>query len=268
MKRFYVGHIHADFVSMNDAIDIVCRAAMAQSAGFVVTPNVDHVVLAERNAALRNAYESAMLSLADGMPLIWASRLFGHPLPGKISGSDLVAPLLARAAQERLRVYFLGAAPGVGTIAAEAAVRRYPGLQIVGVDAPPLGFERDSAQEAATKEKMLAASPDIAFVALGCPKQEILMHRWSREAGMPVMLGIGASLDFLAGKVRRAPPTLSRLGLEWLFRLTQDPIRLAKRYLVRDMAILPILARMALHPRGPIVHCDERTTIGVETAAE
>jgi N-acetylglucosaminyldiphosphoundecaprenol N-acetyl-beta-D-mannosaminyltransferase len=249
MRRIRLGSIFADYVTQKAAVDMIIDRARLRKGGYVVTPNVDHVVIAENDDRLRAAYAGAMLSLVDGMPLIWASKLLGARLPEKISGSDLVKPLLRAASEAGLRVYLLGAAPGVGQKAAQRLVGEIPGLAIAGVDSPPIGFDQDAGKERATIEKMLAAKPDIALVALGCPKQELLMSRWCDMGICPVMIGIGASLDFIAGTVKRAPKWMSSIGLEWVFRIIQDPNRLAKRYLIQDMRIVGIFIRMLGIPR-------------------
>lgn len=249
MQKIRLGTIHADYLTMAQAIESIVSMAERKEGGYVVTPNVDHVVLAEKDDGIRAAYAEAALSLVDGMPLVWASRLAGYPLPEKISGSDLVRPLLARSAEKGLRIYLLGAAPGVGARAAERLEGEIPGLNVVGVDSPALGFETDPAAEAETRRRMDEADPDIVLVALGCPKQELLMRRWRSAGARAVMLGIGASLDFIAGEVRRAPAWMSAIGLEWLYRLAQDPKRLARRYLVQDAAILGVVVRMLRTPK-------------------
>jgi N-acetylglucosaminyldiphosphoundecaprenol N-acetyl-beta-D-mannosaminyltransferase len=136
------GKIHAHHVTFDGAIDAIVALCRAGAGGFVVTPNVDHVVLAETDQALVDAYGSASLSLVDGKPLVWLSQMMGRALPDKISGSDLVRPLAARAAQEGLSLFLLGAQEGVGARAAQVLVDENPGLQIKGVLSPPVGFER------------------------------------------------------------------------------------------------------------------------------
>lgn len=215
----------------------------------MVTPNVDHVVLAETDLRLRAAYEQAALSLVDGMPLVWLAAAMGESLPEKISGADFVLPLLARAASEGWRVYFLGGASGVGVRARDRLVAAMPTLAVVGIDAPPLGFERDPAERAAVLARLQAVRPHVVLMALGCPKQEVLMHEWREEMTPAVALGVGASLDFLAGIRPRAPRWLSRAGLEWAFRLVQEPRRLAGRY-CRDRAIAGIAWRMLCLPHA------------------
>lgn len=244
MKKIRFDTIHVDYVTMSDALNIIEQRVLNKHGGFVVTPNVDHVVLAKKHRELRSAYQNAMLSLADGMPLVWMSSFLRDPLPEKISGSDMMFPLFELSARQNFRVYLLGAAPGVAERAAEIAKAKFTGLNIVGVDSPPPGFEENPHQESLTIEKMKRTRPDLLFVALGCPKQEILMNRWSKITKMPVMMGVGASFDFIARNIRRAPKVVSRIGLEWAFRITQDPVRLTKRYLIRDMAIVPVFLRM------------------------
>ncbi|MCP4605963.1 MAG: WecB/TagA/CpsF family glycosyltransferase [Proteobacteria bacterium] len=244
MKKTILGTIHADHLTLNEAIDAIEELVSAGRGGFVVTPNIDHVVLAERNSSLQDAYAHAALSLVDGMLLKWMSNILGHSLPEKVSGSDLVKPLLRRAASKQMRVYFLGGEPGVGEKAAERLQKEMGALNIVGIDSPPFGFEKTPVLEQETMTKVIEAKPELALFALGCPKQELLMYRWYERLAPCVLLGIGASLDFIAGHVQRSPEWLSNIGLEWAYRLSQDPKRLAKRYLVRDLAILPIILRM------------------------
>jgi N-acetylglucosaminyldiphosphoundecaprenol N-acetyl-beta-D-mannosaminyltransferase len=249
-RRVRLGRIFADDLTFDGALDACVHLARSGRGGFVVTPNVDHVVLAEHDPALLAAYDEAALSLVDGMPLLWLARLGRTPLPEKISGSDLAEPLAARAAAEGLSVYFLGARQGVGQRAADALVARHPGLEVAGVYSPPLGFEKDPEATADVIARVADAAPAFVFVALGCPKQELFMHQHFREMAPAVLLGIGATLDFLAGEVRRAPAVLSRLGLEWAYRLAKEPRRMASRYLGRDLEIAPIAVRSLLRPRA------------------
>src|SRR5438132_415048 len=222
--RIRIGPLWIDALGFDQALDRIEQLAASGEGGAVFTPNVDHVVNAARRADFREAYAGARLSLADGQPLVWASRLLGTRLPEKVSGSDLVPRLLDRAAKRGLRVYFLGGVSGVAAEAARVARERF-GLEIVGVDSPAIGAagEADPAVLARVRE----ARAQIVLVALGSPKQELFIHRHQSDMGGAAALGIGASLDFLAGRVRRCPAWMSRVGLEWLYRLAQDPRRLA-----------------------------------------
>ncbi len=244
LKRVCLGRIYAHAVSAEQALDEVARLIEAGRGGYIVTPNVDHVVQAERSDALAQAYDDASLSLVDGQPLIWLSRLLRQPLPEKISGSDFVPLLMERAALEGWRIAFVGAAEGVGAKAAEVLREKHPTIQIVAVESPPFGFDQDPEESARVLERVRAARADLVVMALGCPKQELLMQRWRSELAPALGIGSGATLDFIAGNIPRAPSWMSKNGLEWLFRLLREPRRLAHRYLIRDPQILGVAWRM------------------------
>lgn len=249
MKRVQLGEIYAHDVTFAEALRSIAELIERADGGYVVTPNVDHVVQAEQSEALRAAYEAASLSLVDGKPLIWLSRLLGGGLPEKISGSDLVEPLMQDAAAAGWRVFLLGGAEGVGERAAHVLRQKNPGLQIAGTASPPVGFDKDAAECEAVIEQVADANAQLVLVALGCPKQELFMHRWEKKLAPAVSLGIGATLDFLAGTAMRAPKWMSDAGFEWAFRLVREPRRLSHRYLVRDPQIIRIAWRMIRAPR-------------------
>jgi N-acetylglucosaminyldiphosphoundecaprenol N-acetyl-beta-D-mannosaminyltransferase len=241
-ERVQIGALTVNRMTFSQALDAIEDLVRIRQGGAVFTPNVDHVVLAEDNPEFRQAYSAARLSLADGMPLVWASRLLGRPIPEKVSGSDLLWPLLRRAAAGGFRVYLLGGAPGVAEKAAEV-MRSQLGVNVVGVDAPTIADPLSAAERAPVVEKLRRAAPDLVLVAFGAPKQETFIHAALSELGPAVALGIGAGLDFIAGTARRAPRWMSNHGLEWLFRLLQEPRRLWRRYLVRDPKFALILWR-------------------------
>lgn len=243
--RLRVGEAWIDSVTLAEAVDAIERLVDGGRGGAVFTPNVDHVVNLERNARFRDAYQRADLSLADGTPIVWASRLLGSPLPERVSGADLVLPLMQRAAERRYRVYLLGAGPGVAEKAGQVLRQRH-GVDVVGIDAP---FIELGAVDEAVVSRIVAARPHLLLVALGAPKQELLIDHIRTRIAPTVALGIGASLDFIAGTVRRAPRWVSKAGLEWLFRLSQEPRRLWRRYLVDDPYFALILLRTLRLPR-------------------
>jgi len=245
-RRVRFGEIWVDSLTFAEALDAIEALVVAGRGGSVFTPNIDHVVNADDNPSFRAAYEAASLSLADGQPLVWTSRLLGAPLPEKISGSDLVLPLMERAAARRWRVYLLGGGPGVAEKAAQVLTQRL-GVTIVGCEAPRISLEADPAVDGPVVERIRKANPHLLLVALGAPKQELWLHR-AGGIRPTVGVGVGASLDFVAG-ARRAPRWMSRAGLEWLFRLIQEPRRLARRYLVNDPKFLLILYRTLRTPR-------------------
>ncbi|MCC7087265.1 MAG: WecB/TagA/CpsF family glycosyltransferase [Pirellulales bacterium] len=237
---------------------------------YVVTPNVDHAVMFQKHAGLRMAYRDAALVLADGFPVLAAARLLRRNIPERVPGSDLVPALFDAVNQSllgekshphrsrdeadpaaqgvacreresgRLRVYLLGAAPGVAERAAGKIVGRWPAVEIAGTYSPPRGFEQDSCENTAILDRIAAAKPDVLIVGLGAPKQELWVHQHRERIAAPVVLCVGATIDFLAGEKPRAPLWMRRIGLEWLHRLASEPRRLAKRYL-QDAWVFPKL---------------------------
>jgi N-acetylglucosaminyldiphosphoundecaprenol N-acetyl-beta-D-mannosaminyltransferase len=221
-------------LNMRESVDTLlawCTAPRGAACRYVVTPNVDHAVMYQENESLRAAYADASLILADGLPVVLASRLLGRALPERVAGSDLAQPL---------RVFLLGAAPGVAERAAGNIVARWSNVEIVGVLSPPLGFERSKEENDRILEAVATAQPDLLILGLGAPKQELWMHAHAERLQAKVALCIGATIDFLAGEKRRAPRWMRRIGLEWFHRLASEPGRLAKRYL-RDAWIFPQL---------------------------
>jgi N-acetylglucosaminyldiphosphoundecaprenol N-acetyl-beta-D-mannosaminyltransferase len=181
-----------------------------------------------------------------------------EPFPEKISGSDFVPRVLRTAAHRGWHVFFLGAAEGVGARAAEVLKREEPDLQVT-VHSPSFGFENDREEHDAVLQMVRDARPDLLVLALGCPKQELLMHRWKEEIAPAVAIGAGATLDFIAGNVDRSPVWMSKAGLEWLYRLVREPRRLAHRYLVRDPEIVKVAWQMLRLPPDARVLEDTRT---------
>ncbi len=206
---------------------------------FIVTPNVDHAVLFQTHQALRLAYRDASLVLADGMPVVWASRLLRRALPERVTGSDLVPALFSSASAEQpIRTFLLGAMPGVAERAALNIGKRWRDVQIVGTYSPPLGFERDAAENERILGQIAAVRPDVLIVGVGAPKQELWVHAHRERIDATLAICAGATIDFLAGEKRRAPRWMRHTGLEWLHRCASEPRRLLKRY-ARDAAVFP-----------------------------
>src|SRR5262245_56932861 len=171
--RLRLGRLWIDKLTFAEAVDAIEALVDRGQGGAVYTPNVDHVVIAERNANFSAAYADAALSLVDGKPLVWASGLLGMKLPEKISGSDLILPAMKRAAARRFRVYLIGAGPGVAELAAEV-LRREHGVNVVGTDSPRVGA--DGSCDADSLARLKAADPQLVLVAFGAPKQELFIH--------------------------------------------------------------------------------------------
>jgi len=186
------------------------------------------------------------LIVADGMPLIWASRIQGTPLPERVAGSSLISTLSAAAGKQGRSVYLLGGDKGTAEQAADVLKRQYPGVRIAGTYYPEFGFESDEAQMQKLIAHLTAANPDIVYVALGSPKQEWLIGQLRGYLPRAWWLGIGISFSFLSGHVKRAPQWMQRSGLEWLHRLCQEPRRLARRYLVQGLPFAASLFTSAI----------------------
>lgn len=213
----------------------------AGRGGMVVTPNLDHLRRYSNDLNFGALIAEAELVVADGMPLVWASRLQGTPLPERVAGSNLISTLSAGAAERGRSVYLLGGAPGTAAGAAAVLTERHPTLKVVGTYCPPIGFERDPKQMADIIQGLAAANPDIVYVGLGSPKQERLIARLRHVLPRAWWLGIGNSFSFLCGDVRRAPVWMQQWGLEWAHRLAQEPRRLFKRYLVCGLPFAAVL---------------------------
>lgn len=243
MARMRFMNTEIDNLTMDEALQAIDSLIKEDKCSYVVTPNVDHIVQLETNVELQQVYNNADLILTDGKPLIWISKWYKTPIKEKISGSDLFPLLCNMAAEKGYKMFFLGAAEGVAAKAAEKLKHKYHGLQIVGTYSPPFGFEKDDNEMSKIKSMIKEACPHILIVGLGCPKQEKFMYYHCKELGVPVSLGLGASLDFEAGNVKRAPKWMADHGLEWLFRITQDPKRMMKRYLIDDVKILKLAGK-------------------------
>lgn len=229
-----------DNITMEETLNYIGILIRKNKHSYVVTPNVDHIVQLERGGELCEVYQNADLILADGKPLLWIAKWYGTPIKEKISGSDLFPLLCKMAAEKGYTMFFLGAAEGVAANAAKNLQKKYPNLVIVGTYSPPYGFEEDKKEMLKIKKMIRAAKPHILIVGLGCPKQELFIFHNKEALNVPISLGLGASLDFEAGNLKRAPQWMAKHGLEWLFRITQDPKRMIKRYLVDDLVIIKL----------------------------
>lgn len=231
--------LHA--ITLDQAVDMIIDAVRRGTRGYIVTPNVHHVVLLQRHAGLRIAYDHASLRLPDGMPLLWASRLSGRPLKARIAGADLLPALCKAAALRGHTVFFLGGRAGVAQRAAARLAAACPGLCVAGTYTPPEGFAVDTR---AMEEAVCAvnkARPDILFVGVGAPTQELWVHQMWDRLQVTVAVCCGAALDYAAGTQRRAPRWVQGVGLEWMWRLVHEPRRLWYRYLVQDVAFVGII---------------------------
>lgn len=216
-------------VTMGETLDRIDALIAARTPGYLATANLDFAAQASQDVELQRILFDAELVLCDGTPLVWASRWLGAPLRERVAGSDMMPHLFARAAERGHRLFFLGSSDEVLEEAARKCREQYPALNICGTYAPPYArlLEIDNTE---SFRRIREAKPDLLLVAMGCPKQEKWIYMNYRELGVPVSIGIGASLDFIAGKFRRAPVWMRVCGLEWVVRLMQEPKRLFTRY--------------------------------------
>jgi exopolysaccharide biosynthesis WecB/TagA/CpsF family protein len=218
-----------DPVTMPEAIGRVAGMIASGRPHRVVTANVDFTVLAGRDPHLRSIIAGNDMVVCDGMPLVWASRWFGRPLPERVAGSDMVPMLLREAEVRGWRVYFLGGAPEVLDAAVAKVRRRHPCLEVAGHESPPYQ-PLDQMDHEGICRRIRESRADLVLVSFGCPKQERWIDMNYRECGGAVCIGVGATIDFLAGAMKRAPRWMQLVGGEWVFRMLQEPRRLGKRY--------------------------------------
>ncbi len=220
------------------------RAGRDQRGAYVCLTNVHTTVEANRSAELRAAVDDAFLSVPDGMPLVWILRRRGHRRTEKITGIEYIPSVASLGLASGTRHFFYGGAPGVAEAAGRRLEQLVPGVQVVGSLSPPFAdiaaWPIEELQDALRRTK-----PNILWVGLGAPKQELWMTKMAGVAEVPVMVGVGAGIDFLAGAKAPAPAALRHVGLEWLFRLAMEPRRLWRRYLVGNSTFVYLLGRSA-----------------------
>lgn len=206
---------------------------------YVVTPNVDFVVRFHKDATFREIVNAAWLTLPDGTPIIWMSRLIGEKtLKERVTGADLLPAVCDASRKNKKKLFFLGGVEGVAELAKLNFEKRFPGVDIVGTYSPPFGFEKDNYKIEEIIDIINSSEANILFVGLGSPKQEYLIDKIKDRLVCRVALCTGAAFDFAAGTKKRAPGVFRKVGLEWLWRLLLEPKRLWKRYLVTDSYIL------------------------------
>ncbi len=227
--------VPVDVVSEVDVLDFIGRRVAEREVSQVVTVNAEYVMRARVDSVFKRVIESADLRTPDGAGVVWAARRRGAMIQGRVGGSDLIWSVSEQAARTGQRVFLLGGAEGVAACASRVLQTRYPGLQVCGTFAGSPTAGRDDEQRRLIRE----AKPDVLFVAFGAPEQDLWIARAKRELQVPVSMGVGGSFDYVAGIAKRAPLTMQRLGLEWLYRLVRQPWRW------RRMLVLPVFAALA-----------------------
>lgn len=221
-------------LDLEEAVRTVCDRAAARLSPVHVVGSANSQGIREyaKNPAYRRACDRAFLTTSDGMSVVWGLRLLGKKIRARVAGSDLMPAICRQSAERGLRVFLLGGSPGTAEEAARILSRQYPGLQVAGVLCPPMGFDTSDDGSSSVVAAIRSARPDIVFVGLGVPKQEIWIDRHLESAGAPVMMGVGGTFSMICGHLKRAPIALQKSGLEWAWRLSMEPRRLLGRYLV------------------------------------
>jgi N-acetylglucosaminyldiphosphoundecaprenol N-acetyl-beta-D-mannosaminyltransferase len=220
-SSLYVLGVRVDDVTTDEVLALIERFIIECTPHQICTVNPEFVMRGQQDELFRNIINNAAVCLPDGIGLLWAAKRLGHPLRERVAGSDLVGQIAARAALLGWRLYFLGAAPGVADKAAAILQARHPGLVIAGTfpGSPAPAEEEDIV------ERIRAARPEVLLVAFGAPAQDVWIARNQPRLNVPVAMGVGGSLDFIAGVAQRAPVWIQRIGLEWLYRLIREPWR-------------------------------------------
>ena len=222
-------------VTKKQTVRHLINCSLQDIGGWIVTPNLDILRRYTKSGSFRNLVATSTLNVADGMPLVWASRVKGQPVPERVNGTDLMVDVCEAAATAGRSVFFLGGNPDSAEKAAAALREDFPGLDVAGCNCPDFGFEKNVETISEIAEILMAAKPDIVFVGLGSPKQDVLINMLRMQMPNIWWLGVGVSFSFVAGEIERAPDWAKKSGLEWLYRLFAEPKRLAKRYLVQGI---------------------------------
>jgi len=233
--------------SANELLDHMFGSLARGQGGWIVTANLDFLRRHAHDPGARELYSEADVCVADGMPLVWAMRLQGDHLPERIAGSSLMLPVAERAALEGRSLYLLGGEPAANEKAAAVLRARWPGLVIAGASSPMVKNPPSPDDLHSLREELLQARPDIVLVGMGSPKQELIIRALRADFPRAWMIGVGMTFSFVAGTLSRAPEWMQRTGLEWCWRLAQEPKRLSRRYLLEDLPFsVELFARVGL----------------------
>lgn len=230
-------------VTMDETINEIERMIEQKEKSYIIAINVDVVMKIEEDEDLRNITNNANMVLVDGKPLMWIAKMKKNPIKEKISGSDLVPKLCEVSNEKGYKIFILGGKDGIAEQAKAKLEKQYKNINIVGTYAPPIGFENDEDELNIINKMINDANPDLLFACLGCPKQEKWIAKNIDKYNAIVSICAGATVDFLAGNVKRAPKWVSNCGLEWFYRFLQEPRRLFKRYFIDDIKIIKLIKK-------------------------
>ena len=243
MEKQPLLNTYVNNVNMDEAIQTIEDMIASKKKNYIVAINVDVVMKIENDAYLKEITDKADMVLVDGKPLEWIAKWHKKPIKAKISGSDLVPILCERAAEKGYSIFIIGGKDGVAYKAKQNLERNLPGINIVGTYAPPFGFEEDGAELKKINSMISKVNPDILIACFGCPKQEKWIYENYKKYDAKVSVCAGATVDFLAGNVNRAPKWMSDHGLEWFYRFLKEPKRMFKRYFIDDVKILGLIRK-------------------------
>ena len=230
-------------VSMNETLQEICRLVDTKTKSYIVAINVDVIIKIENDVYLKKITDNASLTLVDGKPLMWIAKWYKRPIKEKISGSDLVPELCKVAAKKGYSLFIIGGAEGVADKAKKNLERDIEGINVLGTYSPALGFENNKDELEKINSMISILHPDIVIACFGCPKQEKWIYENYLKYDGTVSICAGATVDFLAGNISRAPKWMSNHGFEWLYRFFQEPKRLFKRYFIEDIKILKLIRK-------------------------
>lgn len=241
MEKQPLLNTYVNNVDLKETVEYIEKLIMEKKKSYIVPINVDVVMKIEKDKYLKEIADNAEMVLVDGQPLVWVSKWHKRPVKAKISGSDLVPYLCKIASKKGYTIFIIGGKEGIADKAAKKLRKDSPDIKIVGTYAPPFGFEKDEAELEKINNMISEVHPDLLITCFGCPKQEKFIYENYQKYDACVSICAGATVDFLAGNVKRAPKWMSDHGLEWLYRFFQEPKRLFKRYFVDDVKILKLV---------------------------
>lgn len=243
MEKQPLLNTYVNNVNMDEAIQAIEDMIASEKKSYIVAINVDVVMKIENDSYLKEITDKADMVLVDGKPLEWIAKWHKRPIKAKISGSDLVPILCERAAEKGYSIFIIGGKEGIAEKAKQNLEGDLPGIRIVGTYAPPFGFEKDEEELDKINSMISSANPNLLIACFGCPKQEKWIYENYQKYDAKVSVCAGATVDFLAGNVNRAPKWMSDHGLEWFYRFLQEPKRMFKRYFIDDVKILKLIRK-------------------------